>query len=335
MMMKESSATALYETDGRIVACDAGFIEILSEWGTQSVTLPLNLAAHPTGKDLLPHLTEMVSANHDQLGCSLMVSGCQYNVQLHRLSDQKTQLILINVSRSVTAESKEPQESDLRALRLIHDFKNQLGGLKLYAAFLKKRLASDQDGLEVCEKIIHGLNLMAERSRLVTRLVQPLVLSLADTDLSALLHHVVQDLIAEAKARDVQIELDLFAEMPLLKLDAILMRQAIYTVLNRAIHVTAAGKKVIVTAAVSGPEIVIEVHDDGPRIAAERQKTFFEIGSEAASQDGVEPHELRDEMAMHMALARRIIEHHGAYLSLSDAPIGGTSVQIHFPHSRS
>jgi hypothetical protein len=48
--------------------------------------------------------------------------------------------------------------------RLIHDFKNQMGGLKLYAAYLKKRFADQPEGLEIADKIIQGLNTMAEQA---------------------------------------------------------------------------------------------------------------------------------------------------------------------------
>ncbi|HYE72215.1 MAG TPA: HAMP domain-containing sensor histidine kinase [Blastocatellia bacterium] len=333
-MMNESSATALYETEGRLVACDAGFIEMLSEWGSQRVTLPLNLAAHPTGTVLLPLLSEMTASDCQELDGSLIVSGKQYRIQLRRLSNQETQFILINLSR-LAVESKESSESDLRALHLIHDFKNQLGGLKLYAAYLKKRMVNDAEGSEVCEKIIHGLNAMAERSRLVTRLVQPMVLSLVETNLSAMLDEVVQGLNPQAQEQDVQISLDLSAEPPLMKLDGILLRDALQAVIRRAIYVTEAGKRVMITSSVNIHDAVIEVQDAGPRIAAERQKRFFDLGRSAASLDGIEAQPLRDEMAIKMALARRIVEQHGGYLRVNDAAMGGTSVQIHLPHSRS
>ena len=53
--------------------------------------------------------------------------------------------------------------------RLIHDFKNQLGGMKLYATYLKKRFAENAEGAEVAEKIIQGLNEMAEQAAWVSK----------------------------------------------------------------------------------------------------------------------------------------------------------------------
>jgi nitrogen fixation/metabolism regulation signal transduction histidine kinase len=40
-----------------------------------------------------------------------------------------------------------------RIRRIQHDIKNQLGGLKLYANFLKKRLSTDSELIEVIDKM--------------------------------------------------------------------------------------------------------------------------------------------------------------------------------------
>ncbi|MGH7811759.1 MAG: hypothetical protein ACREP5_15890, partial [Candidatus Binatia bacterium] len=61
-------------------------------------------------------------------------------------------------------------ETGRMAARLIHDFKNRLGGLKLYAAYLKKRFADNPEGLEVAEKIVQGLNEMADQAATLSRL---------------------------------------------------------------------------------------------------------------------------------------------------------------------
>ena len=74
-------------------------------------------------------------------------------------------------------ESKNPDpEAEAALSQLLHDFKNQLGGLKLYAAFLRKSLAENSldvnEGIEVCDKMIQQLNLMSERARRSARLIK-------------------------------------------------------------------------------------------------------------------------------------------------------------------
>ncbi len=64
-----------------------------------------------------------------------------------------------------------PTENSIATL--LHDFKNQLGGLKLYAAFLRKSLAANaldvNEGIAVCDKIIAQLDAMNTRAKEASR----------------------------------------------------------------------------------------------------------------------------------------------------------------------
>lgn len=57
--------------------------------------------------------------------------------------------------------------------QLLHDFKNQLGGVKLYAAVLKKSLANNSlevaEGIAICEKIIRQIDEMTVRTKAAAR----------------------------------------------------------------------------------------------------------------------------------------------------------------------
>lgn len=64
-------------------------------------------------------------------------------------------------------------------LRIVHDLKNQLNGLKLYATFLRKRLERDehsQEELETVEKLVAGLDRAAKDLTALVRYGQPLEL---------------------------------------------------------------------------------------------------------------------------------------------------------------
>ena len=73
-------------------------------------------------------------------------------------------------------------ETGRMAVRLIHDFKNQLGGLKLYAAYLQKRFADNAEGMEIVEKIAQGLSEMAEQAAILNKLCRPLELQMDPGD---------------------------------------------------------------------------------------------------------------------------------------------------------
>lgn len=72
--------------------------------------------------------------------------------------------------------SETNAEVEARVSRLLHEFRNQLGGLKLYAAFLKKSLANNtlntQEGIEICDKIIHQIDVLTVQAKEATQAIK-------------------------------------------------------------------------------------------------------------------------------------------------------------------
>ncbi len=61
----------------------------------------------------------------------------------------------------------------------LHDVKNQLGGVKLYAAVLKKGLANNTldsaEGIAICDKIIRQIDELTARTKAAARARKPAV----------------------------------------------------------------------------------------------------------------------------------------------------------------
>jgi signal transduction histidine kinase len=65
------------------------------------------------------------------------------------------------------------------SVQIVHDLKNQLNGLKLYATFLRKRLENSErpaDELETVNKLIGGLDRTADDLSMIVQYGQPLQL---------------------------------------------------------------------------------------------------------------------------------------------------------------
>ena len=80
-------------------------------------------------------------------------------------------------------------------LQIVHDLKNQLNGLKLYATFLRKRLERDDQAIEEREtllKLIAGLDRAAKEMTALVRYARPVDLRpRPSTDLRS--HHKGRD----------------------------------------------------------------------------------------------------------------------------------------------
>src|SRR5882762_8340969 len=99
--------------------------------------------------------------------------------------------------KPLLAESEDNEA--LRALgrasvQIVHDLKNQLNGLKLYATFLRKRLERSErpaDELETVNKLITGLDRTAADLAMIVEYGQPLTLKKqAGIDLEKILREV-------------------------------------------------------------------------------------------------------------------------------------------------
>ncbi len=71
------------------------------------------------------------------------------------------------------------QELGRQSLQIVHDIKNQLNGLKLYATFLRKRMERDdrpEDERETIHKLIAGLERATADASALVRLARPVEL---------------------------------------------------------------------------------------------------------------------------------------------------------------
>jgi hypothetical protein len=142
-------AVALLDGKGRVVA-------INQEWSrlaiSDSLVGPGSSLAEITAK--LPELAEWVESAPD--------SNREFNIGETRLT---VQLLPLSVSSDMTHSmllvTARPAVGGVdAAARLRHDIKNRIGGLKLYASFLKRKLADQPDLLDVVNKMSDSLDHM-------------------------------------------------------------------------------------------------------------------------------------------------------------------------------
>jgi hypothetical protein len=85
----------------------------------------------------------------------------------------------MNPLLSESEDNKSLQSLGRASVQIVHDLKNQLNGLKLYATFLRKRLEKGErpaDELETVNKLIGGLDRTADDLSMIVQYGQPLQL---------------------------------------------------------------------------------------------------------------------------------------------------------------
>jgi light-regulated signal transduction histidine kinase (bacteriophytochrome) len=105
---------------------------------------------------------------------------------------------------SESEDNHSLQELGRASVQIVHDLKNQLNGLKLYATFLRKRLEKGvrpADELETLGKLIAGIDRAAADLSLLSEYGHPVTLKKqGPIDLQELMHKVIENLNGHAAA---------------------------------------------------------------------------------------------------------------------------------------
>jgi light-regulated signal transduction histidine kinase (bacteriophytochrome) len=101
-----------------------------------------------------------------------------------------------------TPEANALEDLGRATFRIVHDLKNQLNGLKLYATYLRKRLDREdrsEEERETVEKLIAGLDRAARDMTALVRYAQPIELRCQpQTDLRKIIHGAANEGVQRA-----------------------------------------------------------------------------------------------------------------------------------------
>lgn len=313
----------LCQTDGRIIALNQNTISFAGLPGSNGVTTIADLALGFACSELSERFKAFIDSGKSTDGFPLKCGGSIFPATMQTLNEpeqdrenRQNKFILIELKRP-ESDSEEGRllEAGRLTSRLIHDFKNQLGGLKLYAAYLKKRFADQPEGLEIAEKIVDGLNTMAEHASLVSRLTRPLELKREPGDLLAMLDHVINDQLPRAEARKVKIEAKLANGLPPTSLDTQQLRASIGSIMTRAIDSSPEGGLVRIELQSRPGELQIEVSNQGEALSGDQRAALFDL----RAADRI------SRTSLDLALAKRVIEYHGGEV-MAHAPAADVTV---------
>jgi signal transduction histidine kinase len=199
------------------------------------------------------------------------------------------------------------------SVQIVHDLKNQLNGLKLYATFLRKRLEKGErpaEELETIGKLIAGIDRTAADLSLLSDFGRPMELrKQSATDIEQMLRGVVANVNTDASAPALEREAIIIETeaVPLLaEVDGALLAESLRSISMTAVKYFRAGKK-------EGP---LKVH----------------VTTEAASEgrDGVIDWQVLDSVdhdpfrsfagtdEIRLSLAAKVIEAHGGSVERSN-----------------
>jgi two-component system sensor histidine kinase KdpD len=142
------------------------------------------------------------------------------------------------------------------------------------------------------------------------------------------LHDIVAAAVERSSrlARAHAIQLEIPADMPLLRVDAVLMEQVFFNLIDNACKYAPPGTPIKVWANPTPQHISIEVLDQGPGIPPEEREKVFEMFYRVRQEDS------QSGTGLGLAICRGIVEAHGGTIHIDAGMNGvGTAIVIHLP----
>jgi two-component system sensor histidine kinase KdpD len=130
---------------------------------------------------------------------------------------------------------------------------------------------------------------------------------------------------AERRLRGRTIRTSVPRDLPLVRIDTVLIEQVLMNLLDNAIEYTPTTGEISISAAASGDAVAVEVADAGPGIPAGTEQRVFQKFFRAARPDS------RRGIGLGLAICRGIVEAHGGAIAARNRPEGGAAFRFTIP----
>ncbi len=228
--------------------------------------------------------------------------------EVRRLSDE------LEIKNRELARKNRLADLGQVASHVAHEVRNNLVPLNLYLGMLKRRVEGDAQSEEILSKATIGV---ADMDAIVNDLLhfaaerEP---QLTQTNLRTLVVACVDRLSPQLDAHDIQVTVDIPADVEL-PLDQDMFRRVVLNLVINAIDVMPDGGHIEIEAGGRGEQCQLRVKDSGPGIRPEVLPRLFEpFFSTKGSGAG-----------LGLAIAGHVVERHGGTLSAENRqPYQGT-----------
>jgi signal transduction histidine kinase len=232
------------------------------------------------------------------------------------------------VSRAFNSMTTRLSEQDRQRRDLMADIAHEL---RTPLAVVQGRLEGLLDG--VYPRDDAHLAEVLEETQLLARLVEDLGtlahsergtlgLQKEPTDLGVLLGEAARALASEAAAQGVTVQVEEAADLPLVDVDPLRIREVVTNLVANAIRHSHAGASVLIGAERRADRIAVRVRDTGPGIAAADLPRIFERFHKGGRSHG---------SGLGLPIARNLVVAHGGDIAV-DSEVGrGTTVTFTLP----
>lgn len=293
---------------------------ILFQWGghlTMELEKYLEIVLYNVVGGITGFLSQKEETRRKEL--ELTAKGLEESYEkLRRQAD-----LIIEIEEQLRSAERLSTIGELAAV-LAHEIRNPLGSIQGTAEILKDDFRPGDKKYEFLGILIKESGRLNRVVEDFLRLARPQPVNLGTCDVMEELHNVFTLVSAEAKKRNVQLELKP-AKLPLIEGDPEKLRQAFWNIILNGLQATPPGGAVSVLVSCKEPEngdacewIEIRFTDTGKGIPAGLIESILEPFF-TTKPDGT---------GLGLAITRKIIESHGGTISVESEVDHGTSITV-------
>jgi two-component system sensor histidine kinase BaeS len=257
------------------------------------------------------------------------VTRGDYSVRVSRPRGRPRELVELAAGFNTMTERLETNERQRRSL--LADVSHEL---RTPLAVVRGNVEAIVDGVHPADAA--HLSAILDETVVLSRLVEDLrTVALSEagtlplhrepTDLGLLVEDAARSFATMAAAAEVVIEVAApTADLPLLEIDPVRIREVLDNLLANALRYTPAGGTVSISATLptAGRLVNVEVSDTGAGIAPELLDHLFERFAKSSDSRG---------SGLGLAIARHLVEAHGGTISASSQPGRGAQIRFSLP----
>ena len=216
------------------------------------------------------------------------------------------------------------------AAGIAHEIRNPLNSIGMTAQHLKEVFSQpkvEPDDIEEAKELLDIVNQKIDELKQISQqfltLNRPRKLNVEPVALNSLVERVLSEFALLAEEAKVQLIRNYGADLPEISLDAALIRQTLFNLIQNSIQAMPKGGSIYITTTLERPNAVLEIRDTGIGIPEEFQEQIYDAYFTTKEASGG--------IGLGLAISHQIIAAHNGTIEMRSKMGMGTAFKISLP----